>query len=264
MKLSIITVCYNSEATIEDTIKSVIAQKNKDVEYIIVDGKSSDKTMEIVDRYRSVIDVVISEKDRGISDAFNKGIRVAKGQYIALLNSDDRYMDGAVERFFKRVRDDTDVFYGNGIRLYEDGKVKRYMANPDYSLLYKRMPIVHPSSFVRKCAYEKYGMYREDLKYIMDRACFLNMLMKGATFQYDKGFYAIYSMGGVSDKSYLSGVVPESYRMDVANGSHRIIAMKNALRRMIKYYLVKVKTIVIKNDSGKMDYGELLEIISKE
>jgi glycosyltransferase involved in cell wall biosynthesis len=264
MKLSIITVCYNSEATIEDTIKSVLSQKTADVEYIIVDGRSTDRTMEIVGRYRDKIDVVISERDNGISDAFNKGIRIAKGQYIALLNSDDRYLDGAVGRFFQRVNNDTDVFYGNGLRLYSDGKVKKYMANPDFTLLKQRMPIVHPSSFVRKSAYEKYGMYREDLKYIMDRACFLSMLQQGANFQYDKGFYTVYSMGGASDRSYLTGVVPESYRMDISNGTLKIIALKSAVRRVVKYYLVKIKTKIVRNDPKKVDFGEMLEIISKE
>ena len=91
MKLSVITVVYNGEKTIERTIKSVIEQKNTDIEYIIIDGSSTDKTMECVKKYTSHIAKIVSEPDRGIYDAMNKGSRLATGDIIAFLNSDDWY-----------------------------------------------------------------------------------------------------------------------------------------------------------------------------
>jgi glycosyltransferase involved in cell wall biosynthesis len=89
MKVSIITICYNSAATIEDTIRSVISQDYPDIEYIIVDGVSTDGTLGIVERYRDRIHRVISEKDRGIYDAMNKGVSAATGDIVGILNSDD-------------------------------------------------------------------------------------------------------------------------------------------------------------------------------
>lgn len=96
MKVSIITVCYNSQATIENTIKSVISQTHSDIEYIIVDGKSGDNTLEIVNKYQDKIAKVISEPDQGIYDAMNKGIKVATGDIVGILNSDDYYVDSEV------------------------------------------------------------------------------------------------------------------------------------------------------------------------
>jgi glycosyltransferase involved in cell wall biosynthesis len=94
--ISIITVCYNSERTIERTIQSVLAQNCKNVEYIIVDGLSTDNTLSIINTYASKIDVIISEKDSGIYDAINKGIKNAKGDIVGILNADDVFNDDNV------------------------------------------------------------------------------------------------------------------------------------------------------------------------
>ena len=93
MKVSIITVCYNSEKTIEKTIKSVLSQNYKDIEYIIIDGGSTDNTINIVNKYKQKIDIFKSEKDRGIYDAINKGIKYSTGSVISILHSDDIFCD---------------------------------------------------------------------------------------------------------------------------------------------------------------------------
>lgn len=87
--ISIITVCFNSEKHIEDTIKSVLSQKYNNLQYIIIDGGSKDKTMDIINKYKKEISTIISEPDKGISDAFNKGIQHAKGDLVGIVNSDD-------------------------------------------------------------------------------------------------------------------------------------------------------------------------------
>ena len=97
-KISIITITFNSEKTLEETIESVLSQNYPNLEYLIIDGGSSDGTLEIVKRYKDKIDFVISEPDRGISDAFNKGIRYATGEIVGIINSDDLLLPDALHK----------------------------------------------------------------------------------------------------------------------------------------------------------------------
>ena len=263
MKLSIITVCYNSEATIEETILSVISQKTEDIEYIIIDGASNDETINIVNKYKDKIDIIVSEKDRGISDAFNKGIERASGEFIGIINSDDQFLPGAFNQFFDEVKGDTDIFFGNGIRLFPDGSCKKYMSNPNEEELHNSMPFVHPSTIVRKSAYEKYGKFDICYRYVLDRACLLNMLNGGAKFQYSEGFYSVYRMGGESDKSYLTGVCPESFCIDISDGKPKIVAMKNYLVRQISFRLWTLKDKIFKRKALWKNYNEMLAEICK-
>lgn len=218
MKISMITICLNSEATIERTIQSVLAQKNVDVEYIIVDGKSTDGTLDIVRKYGDGIAKVISEKDKGISDAFNKGIRAATGDVVGIINSDDRLKEGALEHLAKVMKPETDVLFGHGIRDFQDGTGKRYCTDPDPDKLYESMTMVHPAVFIRRQAYEKYGLFDLSYRYIMDRELLLRFLRSGAVFQYDDFYYAFYSMGGVSDKNYVNKLLPEKIRLNKSVG----------------------------------------------
>ena len=98
VKISIITITYNSERTVEETLKSVISQAYPKLEYIIVDGASKDKTLDVVAKYKDSIARIISEPDKGIADAFNKGIRMATGDLIGIINSDDLLLPGALRK----------------------------------------------------------------------------------------------------------------------------------------------------------------------
>lgn len=111
-KLSVITVSFNAELSIEKTIKNVIRNKNKDIEYIVIDGGSKDKTLQILSGYRKFIDILISEKDNGMYDALNKGIKNASGQYVMLLAADDQLIDGALQTALGEIREDTDIYAG--------------------------------------------------------------------------------------------------------------------------------------------------------
>lgn len=169
MLFSIITVCYNSEKTIERTIKSVLNQTNKDYEYIIIDGGSTDNTLNIVMQYEPSFEgklKYISEKDNGIYDAMNKGISMANGELIGLLNSDDYYEHDALEIMNSKYEtlDDKDkkhlVMYGFQ-RIVKDDKelaVEMYHHNN----LDKQM-ISHPTCFVSRDTYKDFGMF--DTKY---------------------------------------------------------------------------------------------------
>ena len=110
-KITIITICFNSAESIERTIKSVCNQKNDQVEYIIIDGKSTDNTLEIIENYKNNIDKIISEKDEGIYDAYNKGINNASGDYIMFLNSDDWLDSSALEKIQYAIHTKKDVYY---------------------------------------------------------------------------------------------------------------------------------------------------------
>jgi len=169
MKISIITVCYNSRTTIRDTIESVLAQNYSNIEYIIVDGLSNDGTLDIIREYGKRIDIVISESDIGIYDAMNKGIQSATGDVIGILNSDDFYIDDHVLSDVAKVFLDQniDACYGDLVYVKQNNvdQVVRFWKSRDYKLgLFKAgwMP-PHPTFFVRKSVYERLGSF--DLNY---------------------------------------------------------------------------------------------------
>ena len=162
--VSIITVCYNSESTIEKTIKSVLNQTYSNIEYIIVDGKSTDGTMEIVEKYYPEFNgrmKVISEPDKGIYDAMNKGIGKASGLLIGIINSDDYYENDAVENIISAMTSDSyQIIYGM-LRMLNDG-VETMVMMPKHENL-KNAMIAHPTCFVTKSVYQDCGMF--DLQY---------------------------------------------------------------------------------------------------
>jgi len=175
MKFSIITIVYNNKETIQDAMDSVLSQEYEDLEYIIVDGASTDGTVEVI---RDVIEKhpersikFVSEKDDGIYDAMNKGIGSATGHVVGLLNSDDVYADNLVLKKVAGVFADTSVDSCYADLVYVDkfdlNKVVRYWKSCDYQdgLFSKGWAPPHPTFFVRRKVYEKYGMF--DLSYRM-------------------------------------------------------------------------------------------------
>jgi len=113
IKVSLITISYNSGSSIEHAIQSVLAQDYPNIEYIIVDGCSTDNTMDIVNHYRDKISIVVSEPDQGISDAFNKGIELATGKLIGIVNSDDKLVEGAISNLVSEYEEGIDIYRGN-------------------------------------------------------------------------------------------------------------------------------------------------------
>ena len=174
MLVSIITVCYNSEKTIEKTIQSVLGQTYPHIEYIIVDGKSTDDTMKIVENYREEFGgriKVVSEPDQGIYDAMNKGIRMASGELIGMINSDDYYEADAVEIMVRHMpKESYAVLYG-GMRSLIDGVEDSVTIVSPHFL--ERRSMNHPSCFITKKAYEKYGMYDTQYCCVADYDLFL-------------------------------------------------------------------------------------------
>lgn len=184
MKISVITVCYNSVATIRDTIESVLAQTYPNIEYIVVDGASTDGTMDIVNGYRDRIATIISEPDKGIYDAMNKGIRLATGDVIGILNSDDFYENShSIELVAKQFADapPTEVVFGNVV-FVSDSDLQRvvrvYNARRfrPWKLRFGWMP-PHPATFVMKTAYDRVGLYALDYRVAADFEMFVRLLL---------------------------------------------------------------------------------------
>ncbi len=169
MKLSVITVVYNAAATIEDTLRSVAAQTHPDVEHIVIDGGSNDGTLAILERYRGGIARLVSEPDCGIYDAMNKGIALAGGEVIGLLNADDVYADGRVlGKIAQRFADPgVEACYGDLVYVAQDDpqRVVRYWKSCAYrdGLFEKGWIPPHPTFFVRRSVYQRYGGF--DLTY---------------------------------------------------------------------------------------------------
>jgi glycosyltransferase involved in cell wall biosynthesis len=174
MKTSIITVCLNSDETIEDTIKSILIQDYQDIEHIVVDGGSTDGTLEILEKYSSHIQKCISEPDNGIYDAMNKGIKLSTGEIIVTLNSDDVYADeNVVSKMVEFIRDNNldaayaDLVYvscknsSKVIRLWRPGQYRRGAFSNGWV-------VPHPTFFCRKQVFEKYGYFNSDFRIAAD------------------------------------------------------------------------------------------------
>lgn len=168
MKISIITSTYNSEKTIKDTLESIINQSYKNIELLIIDGQSKDNTLEIVRQYECLFNGklrYISEPDKGIYDAMNKGIRMATGDVIGILNSDDLYMDNSVLEDIANTfnKNKVDALYGNLIFVEESNtnKIVRTWKGSQHisGSFLKGWHPAHPTFYVKREVYEKYGVF---------------------------------------------------------------------------------------------------------
>ncbi len=184
MKISIITATWNSAATIENAILSVASQGHPDLEHIIVDGNSSDATLPIVFRYEHLIDKLVSEPDHGIYDAMNKGIFLSTGEVIGILNSDDFYANPHVLDKVSRVFEDKSIDTSYGDLIYVDptnvNRITRYWkasAHHPRSFYQGWMP-PHPTFFVRRSVYDKYGYFNVALGTAADYELTLRLLLK--------------------------------------------------------------------------------------
>ncbi len=206
MLFSIITVCYNSEKTIERTIKSILNQTETDYEYIIVDGSSKDKTLDIVKSYENAFDGrlrYISEKDNGIYDAMNKGIAMAKGELIGLVNSDDFYEPDALEnmkneylKLDEKSRKHV-VLYGFQ-RITKDGKeLAREIYHHDNI---DNQMITHPTCFVSKETYNDFGMFDTKYKSASDYDLMMRLYHKS-----DTTFVPVYKVISNFERGGISG-----------------------------------------------------------
>lgn len=227
MKVSIITVCLNSADTIEDAIQSVLSQTYKNIEYIIVDGGSTDGTLEIINKYRNRIAKFVSEKDRGIYDAMNKGIKLAAGEIIGTLNSDDFYASNdVIYNIVQQIEtQNADALWGDLVQVsrnnpsrglmfwrsspYKEGKFKNGWLPP------------HPTLFVRKKIYNQHGLFNLDFGTAADYELMLRFLEKyKIQGTYLPEILVKQRLGGASNRSIIRLIKSHfnSYRAWQVNG----------------------------------------------
>lgn len=249
MKVSIITVCFNSEKTIQSTIESVISQKKNysDIEYIIIDGGSTDSTKSIIDSYEDSIDYVASEKDDGIYDAMNKGLSVATGDVIGFLNSDDHYSQDdvikvVIEVFLKRG---TDCVFGDlkYVSQNKTTRVKRDWISSSYKVgsFLKGWHPPHPTFFVKKYIYEQYGAFDLRYKIAADFELMYRFLeMHKIRSVYIPKYLVMMRDGGASNKSFRNIIKAnlECYNSIKRNGGKPTILFPiiKPLRKIIQIF----------------------------
>ena len=198
--ISIITVVYNGESFLKETIDSVINQTYKNIEYIVIDGGSSDNTIDIIRNYEHKIDYWISEKDFGIYDGMNKGLKLCRGKLIGLINADDWYELNAVEiivSYFLRS-DQKTVLHGN---LNVVDKInKSYTVDKEFNLklLKKGMVLHHPTVFVPKELYLEYGLFSTAYRVASDWDLMLRFYLNGVNFLWINFVLANFRLGGIS------------------------------------------------------------------
>lgn len=232
MKITVITVCYNSECTIEQTILSVIDQNYKELEYIIVDGGSTDGTVDIIKKYESHISKWISEPDRGIYDAMNKGIKMSSGEIIAFLNSDDWYTEDTLEYVFQKFQDEKVMILSGEGYLWQDeictGMSKDSLI--DENDIRFRMIYCHSSTFSRKEVFEKIGGF--DTKYLIaaDYAWLL--------------------------KAYDAGIVPARISKCLSNFRFGGVSTTDILRTSAECKRISIEALNKKFEKGKISEQE--------
>ena len=213
IKISIITVSFNSVITIRDTIESIISQDYNNIEYIIIDAGSKDGTLDIIKEYEEHISYFISEADNGIYDGMNKGIAAASGDIIGILNSDDFYPNSFVisnvASAFKKQG--CDAVYGDlvYVKFFDIDKIVRYWQSGGYSVykIKNGWMLPHPTFFVKKYLYEKYGYYDTDLKTAADYKMILKLLYKyNIKVFYIPMILVNMRMGGASNSSILNRI----------------------------------------------------------
>lgn len=240
-KVSIITISYNSAATIEQTIQSVLSQSYTNIEYIIIDGGSTDGTIDIIQKYEKQITYWISESDKGISDAFNKGLKIATGEIIGILNSDDFYHKSTVLLV-------VDAFLGNDTIGFVFGNMDfvdslgRYVftqlgdANYLKSINYTMPAIAHPTVFVKKTVYLDVGFFATHLRTAMDYEFLLRVSIMGKRGYYLDSTLATMRLNGESDENYINGY-KEVCSISIYYGYPVILALARFTFKTIKTFI---------------------------
>ncbi|MGL5963563.1 MAG: glycosyltransferase family 2 protein [Fusobacteriaceae bacterium] len=244
VKISVITVCYNSEKTINQTIESLLNQSFQNFEYILVDGASNDKTLEIIQSYsdkfleKGINYKYISEKDNGIYDAMNKGINLSTGEIIGIVNSDDWYEKDALQNIINvYLKEESDIIYGLLRTIDEDNNPEKIMGN------YKSNGIgVHPTVFVKKDIYNRYGVFNLDYRLAADTELLIRLSRENLKIDMIEKVITNFRITGATTKyEYLSK--KESIQIEfkygrITKSKKVILDFKNLVKINLKKYFI--------------------------
>ncbi|MCB9188179.1 MAG: glycosyltransferase [Flavobacteriales bacterium] len=258
MKISIITINYNDIEGLKKTFNSVLIQDYPNIEYIVIDGDSSDGGQEFLKQNSDKLDFWVSEKDEGIYDAMNKGIAKASGEYVLFLNSGDWLVDNTVISKFANEKPYESIVYGNIIKVADDGKesIGRSAQSSDVSLFHLMFgTLTHPSSFFRRELFEKYGGFRTDYKIVSDWLFYLITIgVHKESVRYIDTNVSYFDMTGISNsnisvrndereralKEFLPSKLYEEYQIlkQMKEDSEVLNRMKNDRRfnKLVNYY----------------------------
>jgi glycosyltransferase involved in cell wall biosynthesis len=226
--ISIITIVFNGEKHLDQTIRSVLDQSYRDIQYIIIDGGSTDQSVNIIKKYEKDIYYWISEKDKGISEAFNKGISRATGEIIGIINADDWYEPDTLEQVGRQMGD-ADICFGD-MQLWKNER-KEFIQKGNLKMISKEMTCNHPTVFVKRKVYETYGGFDLQYRCAMDYDLMVRLKVKKCRFIYLPFTLANMRWGGFSDTSWKAGCretleIKNKYFPD-HKLSHRIYYLKH-------------------------------------
>ena len=234
--ISIITVVYNEVKTIEQTIQSVIQQPYQNKEYIIIDGGSTDGTVDLIKKYESFLSYWASERDNGIYDAMNKGIGLAKGELIGIINADDWYEENIFNTIAENYRE-------TGSDHVIHGLLRNFMEEEFYSMVgnsIRRLRydmIQHPTCFIPRKLYQTYGKYNSKYKYSADYDLILRFVNDGVKFSFIEKPIVNFRLGGISS---IPSAEKEMYKVRV---KHHLISKTEGI---IRITLVQLSSFVKK------------------
>ncbi len=240
--ISIITTCLNAQKTIEKAMLSVFDQTYKNIEYIIIDGGSSDESKNIIKKYEDKIAYWVSEKDSGISDGWNKGIQKATGEIIGILNADDWYEKDTIATIVELHTTYCKDFYVGSLRYWAENQYSFVVdTDPDFDkkLSYKMPRVNHPSSFFKKSVYDDIGLFNKERKYAMDYDFFIRAIKNKKTFYISHKVFTNMALGGKSHANAFN-----SYKEVLGIAQNKILGCLWFIYSIIKLYLRKIISFI--------------------
>jgi glycosyltransferase involved in cell wall biosynthesis len=242
-KVSIVTACRNAAGTLEETILSVINQDYEDIEYIIVDADSNDETADIIEKYRQRITLWIREPDKGIADAWNKGIRRASGDIIGIINADDFYMPGAISLAVDMFIENQGCGFVYGdLRLVNFAKdferIERGCLDYRTIIRYDMLNLPHPTMFVRTDVYNQIGLFSLNYRIAMDYEFVRRMASRGVEGRRIPRVLAVMREGGLSETDRITAS-REVMKISTTYGFNRVLALGYFLFKCTRTYTGK-------------------------
>jgi len=239
--ISVISVSFNAVGTIEDTLRSVANSTYSNVEHIVIDGGSTDGTLELIKAHEAELAKWISEPDKGIFHAMNKGLDLATGDLVTFLNADDQHPEDALDIVARiSMKNRADIYYGEMLKSRDmNGEEKRMRVRPDLSLMPRTMGLFHPATFMSRSVFDKIGRFDERYQFSADYDLLLRAYLAGVHFHYITEPLAIFRVGGKSGMDHRSYV--EGYRILKAHDTgHQKAMRKLILKAWVKEKLYKL------------------------